>query len=353
MIGPVQVAVVGAGIIGCAIAHELATRGADVTVFDRRGVARGASRASAGVLAPWIEAHEQGPLLEMCARSLAMYDGFVERVRQDGGAAFEYARPGTLETAYTDDHAAALERTAHALRAAGVRAEWFEGGTARTIEPALSDRVVAGLQIDDHGFVEMPGLVDAISVAARMRGAAFHSPIDVTKIEPAPGGAVRIHTSTGPHTFDHVVMAGGSWASRLKAGGPQVKPIKGQLIRLRFDAPPATRVLWSDACYLVPWQDGTVLAGATMEDVGFDERPTAQAVAALLEAAAALMPAVRDAAFVDVRAGLRPSLDEAGAPPFIGAAASIANVTIAAGHFRNGVLLAPLTAALAADAVLA
>lgn len=349
-----QVAVIGAGVIGCAIAHELAARGARVDVFDRRGVARGASWASAGVLAPWIEAHEQGPLLEMCAASLARYDDFVERVRRDGGAAFEYGRPGTLEAAFTPGHAAALERAAGALTAAGVSAGWLDAAAARALEPALGERLLGALRIDGHGFVEMPGLVDALGVAARMRGAAFHAPIDVTKIEPAPGGQVRLHTSAGaPATFDHAVIAGGSWSNRLKAGGPAVTPIKGQLLRLRFDAPPASRVLWSEGCYMVPWRDGTLLVGATMEDAGFDERTTPAGIASLMAAAAELMPSTSAATFVDARAGLRPSLAGAGGGvPHIGPSPSLANVTIAAGHFRNGVLLAPLTAQLVSDQVL-
>lgn len=346
-----NVAVVGAGIIGCAIAHELASRGARVSVFERRGVARGASWASAGVLAPWIEAHERGPLLDMCARSLSLYDGFVERVRRDGGAAFDYARPGTLEVAFTADQASALERTGASLASAGVRAAWLDAAEARRLEPALSADITGALRIDDHGFVEMPGLVEAVAVAARMRGAVFHAPVDVTRIEPAPGGSVRLHVSGVAHTFDRAVIAAGSWANRLKAGGPPVKPVKGQLVRLRFDAPPATRVLWSEGCYMVCWRDGTVLAGATVEDAGFDERPTASAVASLLAAAATLMPSTRDAAFVDVRAGLRPAPSDGGIP-FIGASPSLANVTLATGHFRNGVLLAPLTAQRTATQVL-
>jgi len=348
----VNVAVVGAGVIGCSIAHEIASLGAKVTVFERRGVARGASWASAGVLAPWIEAHEHGPLLEMCARSLAMYDDFAEGVRHDGGASFEYARPGTIEVAFTEEQAEAMQRTAAALGQAGVRASWLDRQAARDLEPALNEFIFGALRIDDHGFVEMPGLVEALAVAARMRGAAFHAPIDVTRIEPAPGGAVRLHTSDAPQTFDRVVIAGGSWTNRLRAGGPQIRPVKGQLVRLRLDTPAATRVLWSEACYMVPWQDGTLLVGATMEDAGFDERPTSAAVASLLAAAALLVPATRDAAFVDVRAGLRPAPTDDGGMPFIGPSPSIANVTIASGHFRNGVLLAPLTAKLAAAAVL-
>jgi len=349
----VNVAVIGAGVIGCAVAHELASRGADVTVFERRAVARGASWASAGVLAPWIEAHERGPLLDLCVRSLAMYDAFVDRIRSDGGATFEYARPGTLEVAFTAEQAAALERTAHNLQAAGVRASWIDRDATRALEPALGDQALGALGIDEHGFVEMPGLVDAIAVAARMRGAIFTAPCDVTKVEPAPAGAVRIHTADGASTFDRVVAAAGSWTKRLRTGETIVRPIKGQLARLRFDAPPSTRVLWSEACYIVPWQDGTVLVGATMEDVGFDERVTAEAAATLLEAASMLVPAARNAQFVDVRAGLRPSpADEAGRP-FIGPSPSVPNVTLAIGHFRNGVLLAPLTAKLASDAVLA
>ena len=347
-----HIAVIGAGVVGCAIAHELASRGARVSVFERRGVARGASWASAGVLAPWIEAHEQGPLLEMCARSLALWDAFVERVRRDGAAPFEYARPGTLEAAFTDAQAASLARTASALGAAGVSAAWLDAAAARALEPALNPRVLGALRIDGHGFAEMPALVDALALAARMRGAAVHAPVDVTKIEPAPGGQVRLHTSAGaPAAFDHVVIAGGSWVNRLKAGGTPVKPIKGQLLRLRFDAPPATRVLWSEGCYMVPWRDGTLLVGATMEDVGFDERPTPAGIASLMAAAAELMPATAGATFVDARAGLRPSISGGGVP-HIGPSPSFANVTLAAGHFRNGVLLAPLTAQLVSDQVL-
>lgn len=351
MIVFVNVAIIGAGVIGCAVAHELASRGAAVTVFERRGVARGASWASAGVLAPWIEAEENGPLLDLCAESLAMYDAFVERVRQDGAPAFEYARPGTLEAAFTADQAAALQRTARALASKGVRAAWLDRDDARALEPAIGDSVAGALRIDNHGFAEMPGLVTALSVAARQRGAAFHAPADVSKIEPAPGGKVRLHVNGAPLAFDHVVTAGGSWSNRLRAGGRPVKPVKGQLLRLRFDAPPATRVLWSEDCYMVPWRDGTLLVGATMEDAGFDERPTSAAIETLLAAAGKLMPATRSAAFVDARAGLRPAPAEGGLPE-IGPSPVLANVTIAAGHFRNGVLLAPLTAARVAAMVL-
>lgn len=346
-----QVAVVGAGIIGCAIAHELVSRGASVTVFERRGIARGASWASAGVLAPWIEAHESGPLLDLCAESLAMYDAFVERVREDGAPPFEYARPGTLEAAFTADQAAALQRTARALASKGVRAAWLDRDDARALEPAIGGSVAGALRIDDHGFAEMPGLVTALSVAARQRGAAFHAPADVAKIEPAPGGQVRLHVNGAALTFDHVVTAGGSWSNRLRAGGRTVTPVKGQLLRLRFDTPPATRVLWSEDCYMVPWQDGTLLVGATMEDAGFDERPTSAAIETLLAAAGKLMPATRSATFVEARAGLRPAPADGG-PPEIGPSPVLANVTIAAGHFRNGVLLAPLTAARVAAMVL-
>ena len=346
-----NVAVIGAGVIGCAVAHELASRGAAVTVFERRGVARGASWASAGVLAPWIEAQESGPLLHLCAESLAMYDGFVERIRQDGAPAFEYARPGTLEAAFTGDQVEALQRTAQALVSRGVRAAWLDRGEAREAEPALGDTVAGALRIDGHGFAEMPGLVTALSVAARQRGASFHAPADVSKIEPAAGGMVRLHVTGEQQTFDRVVIAGGSWSNRLKAGAGAVKPVKGQLLRLRFDAPPASRVLWSEDCYMVPWQDGTLLVGATMEDAGFDERPTSAAIETLLAAAARLMPATRGATFVDARAGLRPA-PAGGGLPEIGPSPVLANVTIATGHFRNGVLLAPLTAARVAAQVL-
>jgi glycine oxidase len=128
-----------------------------------------------------------------------------------------------------------------------------------------------------------------------------------------------------------------------------VKPVRGQLLQLRWTGPPITHVLWSDSCYIVPWVDGTLLVGATVEDVGFDERVTVSGIHALLAAASVLLPAVGDATFVEARVGLRPATPSG--LPIIARSAEHPSVVYATGHYRNGILLAPLTARLVGDLV--
>jgi len=150
---------------------------------------------------------------------------------------------------------------------------------------------------------------------------------------------------------DAIVIAAGSWSADLLAAPPPfVKPIRGQILSLSMDRRPAARVIWGSDCYMVPWKDGTVLVGATVEDVGFDERTTAEGLRGLLNAAVDLMPSLEHAQFREARAGLRPkTVDEL---PAIGRSSTMPHVYYATGHYRNGVLLAPLTASLLADLVL-
>jgi glycine oxidase len=154
-------------------------------------------------------------------------------------------------------------------------------------------------------------------------------------------------------TFDRIVIAAGSWASTLTVDGlprSPIAPVKGQLLRLRWRGAPIRRILWSSLCYVVPQRDGTLLVGATMEDAGFDDRPTAEGVQRLLGTARALLPEVGRAEFLEVRAGLRPASPDG--LPVVGRSASSDAVLYAVGHFRNGVMLAPLTAELLENAVL-
>jgi glycine/D-amino acid oxidase-like deaminating enzyme len=151
---------------------------------------------------------------------------------------------------------------------------------------------------------------------------------------------------------DAVVIAAGSWSADMALGGARVpvRPIRGQLLQLRLARPAISRVVWGERCYVVPWLDGSLLVGATVEDVGFDERPTAAGVRVLLDAATELVPEVAAAAFEEVRVGLRPATSDE--LPVIGASSTMRRVFYATGHYRNGVLLAPLTALAIADLVL-
>jgi glycine oxidase len=255
-----------------------------------------------------------------------------------------------MQVALDGTEANALAAAAHALAEAGVAHTLLEGRDARRLEPALPEGTAAGLEIPVHGFVDAQALTSALAEAAVARGATL-TETQVLGVSGDSSGA-RVATGDGTVSSDAVIVAAGSWSSAL-AGRPDqpiVKPIRGQLLRLGMDARPAARVLWGSRCYLVPRNDGTVLVGATVEDVGFDERPTSAGVLGLLDAAFELMPALRDASFADVRTGLRPmAADEL---PIVGPASTMPHLFLATGHYRNGVLLAPLTASMLADLVL-
>jgi glycine/D-amino acid oxidase-like deaminating enzyme len=300
------VIIVGAGIIGCAIARELAVRGAACTVLDPRPIAGGATQASAGMLAPYVEAHEAGPLLDLGIRSLAMYDDWIAAVRRESGIDVEYRRIGTLET--------------------------------------LTNRA-----IPEHGYVAAAPLAEALAAAAGRHGARFVR----ARVDRIGRHADGFRITTAAQTFEapHVVVAAGAWSNAIEGIRiPPVRPVRGQLLYLGWNGAPLATIVWGPRCYVVPWLDGTVLVGATVEEAGFDERSTAAGVQTLLDAVCELLPDAREATFLAARAGLRPTTpDEL---PVIGADPEMPALVHATGHYRNGVLLAPITARLVADLVI-
>jgi glycine oxidase len=352
----VRILVVGAGVIGCAVAFECARRGAQVRVLDPRRPGGGATHASAGILAPYIEGHNP-ELRELGSRGMTAYEPFLAALAEAVATPPEHGWSGTLQAAFDDEGARQLTDLARTLAENHVEHSRLDGSAARAFEPALSPRVIAALEIPAHGYVVPDALVAALVEAATRHGATFTT-AQVTAIAVA-GTAARVEIQTGnaiePVDGDAVVLAAGSWVSAVRgvssaAGAPAVRPIRGQLLRLKTCAPISSRVLWGPGCYVVPRHDNTVLVGATVEDVGFDERATLGGVRALVDAAAALVPGLDAAALEEVRVGLRPATaDEL---PIIGPSATMPQVFYAAGHYRNGVLLAPLTAGLVADLVL-
>jgi glycine oxidase len=344
-----DVIIVGAGIIGCAVAREVARRGVAVRVFESRTIGAGATQASAGVLAPYIEAGHGGPPFEQALQSLGMYDEFVREVAEDSGIEIEYSRCGTLELATDDETAARFRRQAEASDG---RLQWLDADATRRQAPGVAPARGA-LLAPAHGYVDAPVLTEALAWAAMRHDAKLETGHRVDAVL-ADQGQSAVRTSDGTTwAAGAVVIAAGSWSTGPVFAGvhpPEpVTPIRGQLLRLRTADPPLTRILWGPDCYIVPRAGGLVLVGATMEDVGFDERTTAAGVRDLLDAACELVPALWRASFVEARAGLRPAT--ASGRPIIGRSADHPHVIYATGHFRNGVLLAPLTAKLVADLV--
>jgi len=350
---PRDVLVIGAGIIGCSVAYELARRGVAVQVVDERPLGMGATQASAGVLAPYIEADEDTPFLELTVRSLAMFDEFVASVSEDGGASVEYHRTGTLDVAADAEQMTALRRAAARLESHGVEFGLLDAQAARSEEPCLAADVAGALLVPAHGFVAAHDLTRLAAAGARRHGAQILEGAQVRRIV-VRGDDLVVETNRGPLTARGVVLAAGSWAGRIDIEGidaPRpVRPVRGQLLHLAWPGPHIRRATWGPRCYLVPWSNGTLLVGATVEEAGFDERTTAAGVRDLLDAVCELTPHAWTAGFIGARVGLRPASGDG--LPIVGRSSRVANLYYALGHYRNGILLAPLTAKLLADAML-
>lgn len=347
-----DVVVVGGGLMGCAVALRLRQAGASVLVLERALPGAEASSAAAGILAPQMEAEGPGPFLDLCLRSRALYPAFAEELRALTGVDVMYAPSGVLRAAFDDAGAQHLEATAAWQRAVGLRAELLDGTEARALEPTLSPAAVAGLHFPDDHQVDNRLLVRALVMAAARAGARFRTGA-VRGVVSEGGRAVGVDVDGAlVRAGRAVVIAAGSWSGLVGGAAldPRaVRPARGQMVQLQARLPPFRHILVSEKGYLVPRADGRVLAGSTMELVGFDKQVTAGGLARILEMLLELCPALADVAVDSTWAGFRPWTEDR--LPVLGPG-PLEGLVLATGHFRNGILLTPITARLVAQVVL-
>jgi len=340
-----DVIVVGAGIVGCAVSDALLRQGCRVHLIDPRGVGLGATQASAGMLTPFSEGRHHPMLEALGARSLEMYDAFVAETIASPDRPSWYARTGSLEVAVTDLEGEELRARAADHASRGIDSECITGADVRRAEAEVTPDAVAALLVPSHGHVSARELTAALWASCERQGA--HLDVAPVRRISASAGGVTVATDTTSFSAGHVVLAAGGWTGQLAIEGVPalpVRPVKGQLLRLAGDAPRLARIAWGSRCYTVPIADGSLLVGATLEDVGFDEQPTVGGMRELMDAVCGLLPSAARAGFADVRVGLRPASPDA--LPALGHSSKIRGLIYAVGHYRNGVLLAPLTAEL-------
>jgi glycine oxidase len=282
-----------------------------------------------------------------------MYDDFIERLRVDSGRDIIYQRNGTFEIALTDADVERLTAQSVSLGQQHVECTWVPPAAFDDFEPHVTKGALGALLIPVHGFAGVTSLTLAAAAAAEQSGARFKNDVGAIRIFSLPANRVGVQTSSSMWDADRVVLAAGSWSSQITvqdADPVPVKPIRGQLLQLAGRPGAVRRALWGANGYLVPWPDGSVLVGATIEDVGFDENHTDDAVRALRRAAAELVPSLADAPLTHVRTGLRPKGPDD--LPMVGPSRAVPGLFYATAHYRNGVLLAPLTVQLVRELVL-
>jgi glycine oxidase len=337
-------------LIGLSIAFELARRGSTVRVYDIAQPGRGASWAGAGLLAPYSE-RPVPALLDACARSLRAYPAFAVAVAAESGVDPRLHVSGIVHAATSDDELRDLERDAIGLRASGVEATSLDRAAALAAEPALSSGVRGGLLIPAEGSVDNRRLGRGLIAACRARGVRIVEGASIA-IRCDARRALGVATDDGFAAAGAIVNAAGAWAAGV-AGVPDdclppVRPVKGQMLAIEVPHGFVRRPVWTPHAYLVPRDDGRLLVGATVEERGFDERVTAGGLAQLLHAALRAAPSLTNFTVSEQWAGLRPATPDG--LPYVGRTA-LDGLFTAAGHYRNGILLAPLTATTIADAI--
>jgi glycine oxidase len=321
-----DLAVVGGGVIGLAIADRALRAGMSVTLFERGRLGEGASHYAAGMLGPVSEAEiGHGDLLEDGLRSARLWPDFAREL----GVPLSTA--GTLHVARDRDEAEALDRELAFRERHGLRVERLLPSAARRLEPALAPTVRLALHIPDDHAVDPRAVVAALAARVRDAGADVRDGEPVTSLDDVRAGTV--------------VLAAGAWSAQLMPGLP-VRPVKGQILRLRDPSGPGLvdRVLRFAGGYLVPRGDGRYVLGATVEEKGFDQTVTAGGVYELLRDATELVPGISELVIEESGAGLRP-----GTPGNLPLIERRGRTLVATGHFRNGILLAPVTAQRVVD----
>lgn len=345
-----DVLVAGGGVIGLAVAWRAAQRGLSVIVADP-APGTGASHAAAGLLAPVTELHYgETPLLALNVESARRYPAFVAELEQASGASVGYRTCGTVQVAWDGADLAAL-RDLHAFQLSlGLAAELVTGRELRRLEPGLAAGLPGGVvALGDHQVDNR--LLHAALLAAAVRAGVTVEPTRVAGLVVTGGRVPGAWLGTGEIVnAGYVVLAAGAWTGQIGGlpGGllPPIRPVKGQTLRLRTIGEPLLRHVLrgsvrGSTVYLVPRTDGRIVVGASSEAVGFDLRPRAGAVYELLRDAQALLPAIGEAELEEVSTGLRPATSDNA--PLIGRTA-LPGLIVAAGHYRNGILLAPVTA---------
>ena len=340
-----DVAIAGGGLIGGAIALELAGAGLRVGVFEKRQPGQEASWAGAGILSPAPESPGTIPMVPLAQASMALYPGFVEKVEEISGHKVGFRPNGTLQALFGANAREELSTLIALHHGLGLKAEPIRAEDACKLEPALSAELEAAALRPEEASVDNRALTRAVSEAARKSGVEIFGNCAAEGVWRQGESCKGVVLSGEKVSAKWTVIAAGCFSAGIagaEAFAP-VRPAKGQMVALRADGMEIERVLWSDKIYLVPRNDGRILAGATVEYVGFDKGVTAGAVRRILADAIELAPELAGARIEETWAGLRP--DSPDHLPILGPT-DLDGLLIATGHFRSGILLTPITARL-------
>ena len=341
------VAVVGGGIIGCATALELAKRGCRVTLLERGTPGGEASSAAAGLLSPLGGSPDPGPFNRLAIESWRLYPGVVAELRELTGVDVEHMTAGTLHPLAGPREIEAARRRLGWPLAREFGIAMVEGSDLHALEPALAKDVAAALLVRGDHWVNNERLVTAYALAATVRGVTLRTGAEVSRIVVEGGRARGVVVDGESLAADAVLLAAGAWSGALAAAvglDLPVGPVRGQMLAVSNVPSLLTRAIHGDDIYLVPRPSGELLIGATVERVGFERAVTAEGLGSLIVQALALVPEIGRRTITRSWSGFRPWASDG--QPVLGPVPGLAGLFLATGHYRNGILLAPATAAV-------
>ena len=347
-----DVLVIGGGVIGLSIAWELAGQGASVRLLEQGQLGQEASWAGAGMLIPGNPDLAQSPEARLRAESHVLWPDWTECLRAETGIDNGYVRCGGIEVRLNGS-AAELDAEIAAWRAEGVTVETPSLDELRRCFPALHPDMSSGYSLPELGQVRNPRHLKALVTGCALRGVDLQTGSPVIGFDRAGDRIVSARTPLEEHHAAEFIVAGGAWSRELlrQAGhNVSIEPVRGQIVLLEARPLPFRCVIQSGLRYLVPRADGRILIGSTEEHAGFDKRNTAEGVAGLIDFARSVVPALGAARFERCWSGLRPHATNG--LPHIGRIPETRNLSVAAGHFRAGLQLSPITAVMVANAVL-
>jgi glycine oxidase len=348
-----DVAIVGGGVIGCSIAWRLAQAGKKLVLIERAEPGKEASWAAGGILAPLAEADHADEFFELAVRSRAMYAKFARELREASGIDIEYRTEGTLYLALTEEDEAELEERWRWQHEAGLNVKRLNRDCTRKLEPSLNPNLRWALEFPDDHQVNNRRLAAALATAARKAGAEFWTQAQATQVlTESQAGKTRvtgIQTDRWTAQAPVVILSAGAWSGGIGID-VMVSPVRGQMVALEMPASPIRHIIYSRRGYVIPRNEGFVISGSTTERVEFDKRVTGRGIHTILDHAIEIYPALADQAIIETWAGLRPrGLDSR---PILGPDPKVAGLLHATAHYRNGILLTPITAEVLSSIIL-
>lgn len=340
-----DVAIIGGGIIGSSIAWELARSKLRVVVLDRQQPGREASWAAAGILSPAPESPAAIAMVSLGRASITLYPEFVAAIEDASGESAGFRPKGTLQAFFAQNAERELSTLIALHHGLGLAAEALRIEDARELEPALSEDVLAAALRPDEASVDNRALTRAAILAAQHAGAEFRPAIQVTGLLREGSRCTGVVAAGERIAASTVVLAAGCFSAEIAGIShyAPVRPARGQMVALRAPGVQIERVLWSERVYIVPRNNGRLVAGSTVEYVGFEKGVTAAGLQEILSAAIEMAPALETATIEECWSGLRP--DSPDHLPILGPT-DLDGLLVATGHFRSGILLAPITAKL-------